>query len=69
MNDIVPPATTAVQEIDGTNVCFSFGMLRRGFVKRYEWTVEVPSVERGLFFETWQPEMENIEESCLCYTK
>jgi hypothetical protein len=51
MNDTVPATTTAVQEIDGTNVCFSFGTLLRGFIKHYELTVKVPSVEIGLFLK------------------
>jgi hypothetical protein len=41
--------------------------LRQGFVKCYEWTVEVPSVESGVLFKTWCPETENIEESFVCY--
>jgi hypothetical protein len=68
MNDSVSANTPAVKEIDGTSVCFSFGTLRQGFVKRYEWTFEVPSVESGVLFKTRHPETENIEESCLCYT-
>jgi hypothetical protein len=56
MNDIVPATTIALQDIDGKNDCFSFGVLRRGFIKRYEWTVEVPSIQSGLLLNTCHPE-------------
>jgi hypothetical protein len=61
MNDMLPATTTAGQEIDGKHVCFSFGTLHRGFIKRYEWTIEVPSVDSGFLFRTWIPEKELIE--------